>query len=100
MDTVDSYPAVGLMLGGSGFAGIYKGRFELVGYGKGRLFLKKRIRPYIYIKFKNNDFVFFNLKSSRQTVEFYGRLQNEICFYGPHRPNDHPDLVGQYPTAY
>jgi len=74
VDTVDGYPHVRLMLGGSGFGGIYKGRFDLDGYGKGRLFLKKRIYPIIYIKFKNNDFVFLNLETSKQTVEFYHEL--------------------------
>ncbi len=74
IDTLQGYPHVGLMLGGSGFAGIYKGRFELDGYGKGRLFLEKGIHPFIYIKFKNNDFVFLNLKTSKQTIEFYNEL--------------------------
>ncbi len=74
IDTLQGYPGVGLMRGGSGFAGIYKGSFELYGYGQGRLFLKKGIRPYVYIKFKNNDFVFFNLKSSEQTIELYNEL--------------------------
>jgi len=74
IDTSQGYPGVGLMRGGSGFAGIYKGSFELDGYGPGKLFIKKGIRPYIYIKFKNNDFIFFNLKSSEQTIEFYNEL--------------------------
>ena len=78
LDTVNGYPHVGLMLGGSGFAGIYKGRFELDGYGKGRLFLKKGIHPFIYIKFKNNDFVFLNLKTSKETKEFYNELITTI----------------------
>jgi Ca2+/Na+ antiporter len=74
IDTLQGYPGVDLMTGGSGFAGIYKGSFKLQGYGQGRLFLKKGIRPYLYIKFKNNDFVFLNLKSSKQTIEFYNEL--------------------------
>lgn len=78
IDTLQGYPAVGLMRGGSGFAGIYKGSFELEGYGLGRLFIKKGIRPYIYIKFKNNDLIFFNLKSSEQTVDFYKNLTTMI----------------------
>jgi len=78
LDTVDGYPHVRLMLGGSGFGGIYKGRFELDGYGKGRLFLKKGIYPFIYIKFKNDDFVFLNLESSKETRKFYTKLTAEI----------------------
>ena len=74
VDTVDGYPHVRLMLGGSGFSGIYKGRFELDGYGKGRLFLKKGIYPFIYIKFKNDDFIFLNMSSSKETREFYNEL--------------------------
>jgi hypothetical protein len=74
IDTLQGYPGVDLMTGGSGFAGIYKGSFKLRGYGQGRLFLKKGIRPYVYIKFKNNDFVFLNLKTSKQTIEFYNEL--------------------------
>jgi len=74
IDTVVGYPRVGLMLGGSGFAGILKGRFELEGYGTGRLFLKKDISPFIFIKFKNNDVVFLNLKTSKQTIDFYNEL--------------------------
>ena len=74
IDTLQGYPSVGLMRGGSGFAGIYKGSFDLEGYGFGKLFIKKGIRPYIYIKFKNNDFIFFNLKSSEQTISFYKKL--------------------------
>lgn len=74
VDTVAGYPHVRLMLGGSGFGEIFKGRFELDGYGRGRLFLKKGIYPFIYIKFKNDDFVFLNLKTSKQTKEFYKEL--------------------------
>lgn len=74
VDTVAGYPHVRLMLGGSGFGGVFKGRFELDGYGKGRLFLKKGIYPFIYIKFKNDDFVFLNLRTSKQTKEFYNEL--------------------------
>jgi len=74
VDTVGGYPHVRLMLGGSGFGGIFKGRFELDGYGKGRLFLKKGIYPFIYIKFKNDDFIFLNLKTSKQTKDFYNEL--------------------------
>jgi Ca2+/Na+ antiporter len=77
IDTLQGYPAVDLMTGGSGFAGIYKGSFKLRGNGQGRLFLKKGIRPYIFIKFKNNDFVLFNLKTSIQTIEFYNELANK-----------------------
>jgi hypothetical protein len=78
IDTLQAYPGVGLMRGGSGFAGIYKGSFELDGYGLGRLFIKKGIRPYIYVKFKNDDYVFFNLKSSEQTTDFYKELITKI----------------------
>ena len=74
LDTVDGYPHVRLMLGGSGFGGIFKGSFYLDGYGKGRLFLKKGTHPFIYIKFKNDDFVFLNLETSNQTKEFYNKL--------------------------
>ncbi|HET6557151.1 MAG TPA: hypothetical protein VFG54_07540 [Prolixibacteraceae bacterium] len=65
VDTVAGFPHARLMLGGSGFGGIFKGRFELDGYGKGRLFLKKGIYPFIYIKFKNDDFVFLNLTTPK-----------------------------------
>lgn len=74
VDTVAGYPHVRIMLGGSGFGGIFKGRFELDGYGNGRLFLKKGIYPFIYIKFKNDDFVFLNLSTSKLTREFYNEL--------------------------
>jgi len=78
IDTLQGYPGVDLMTGGSGFAGIYKGSFKLRGYGQGRLFLKEGIRPYIYIKFKNNDFIFLNLKTSKQTIYFYNELIKKI----------------------
>ncbi|MFV0265915.1 MAG: hypothetical protein ACK5HT_02150 [Draconibacterium sp.] len=74
VDTLQRYPSVELMTGGSGFAGSYKGSFKLRGYGQGKLFLKKGIRPYVYIKFENNDFIFLNLKSSKQTIDFYNEL--------------------------
>jgi len=78
IDTLQGYPGIELMTGGSGFAGIYKGSFKLNSYGQGRLFLKKGIRPYIYIKFKNNDFIFLNLKTSEQTICFYNELIKKV----------------------
>lgn len=74
VDTVEGYPHIELMQGGSGFGSILKGTFKLEGYGIGRLFLNKEIRPFIYIQFKNKDFVFLNLKSTRQTLDFYNEL--------------------------
>jgi Ca2+/Na+ antiporter len=74
IDTVQGYPHIELMQGGSGFGSLLKGTFKLEGYGTGRLFLKKEIRPFIYIKFRNNDFVFLNLKSNMQTIDFYNEL--------------------------
>jgi hypothetical protein len=78
IDTVQGFPKTGLMLGGSGFGRVYKGRFELRGYGTGRLFVKKGIPPYIFIKFKNDDLIFMNMSSSKETVEFYENLKSKI----------------------
>ena len=43
IDTLQGYPIVGMKRGGSAFAGVYKGSFELEGYGLGKLFIKKGI---------------------------------------------------------
>ena len=77
VDTVEGYPHIELMQGGSGFGSILKGTFKLEGYGTGRLFLNKEIKPFIYIQFRNKDFVFLNLKSSRQTIDFFNELASK-----------------------
>ncbi|HEX2921487.1 MAG TPA: hypothetical protein VHO50_10025 [Bacteroidales bacterium] len=78
IDTVNGYPNVGLMLGGSAFKGVFKGRFELMGHGSGRLFLKKGLHPYIFLRFSDNEVVYFNLETREETIEFYDELLRKV----------------------
>ncbi len=77
IDTLRSIPRVMWMNGGSGFFGIYKGNFNLLGMGNGKLFLRKEKPPYIYLKFNDDDFVIFNLKRPDDTRKFYNELKKE-----------------------
>jgi len=79
VDTLQGYPGVVWNQGGGTFAGISKGSFTFQGkYRRGRLFLKNGIRPYIFMQFKNNDVIFFNLKTSGLTIDFYKELKTRI----------------------
>ncbi len=78
IDTLQYLPKVMWMNGGSGFLGTYKGNFTLLGLGDGKMFLRKGRPPYIYLQFKNNDFVLFNLKKPDQTRLIFKELKNKI----------------------
>lgn len=77
IDTIQFIPRVMWMNGGSGFFGTYKGNFTLLGLGDGKMFLKKGRPPYIYLRFRNKDFVLFNMKNPEQTRSIFRELKNK-----------------------
>ena len=81
VDTVQVYPKVGSMRGGSsGFLDSYIGNFGLADENQtAKLYIYRNNPPYIKIRMNDNSLLIFNFKKQPdKTVEFYNQLQNTL----------------------
>ena len=79
IDTINVIPRVGTMRGGSGFAGIFKGNFDLANEEKtAKLCLDLKRPPFIKIRMNDDRLLLINFKERDKTVNFYEQLRNVI----------------------
>ncbi|WP_096189865.1 DUF3784 domain-containing protein [Evansella halocellulosilytica] len=75
VELVDQLPDVQARAHGFTFGHRAKGRYYLEGVGSGHLFVYKNEPPFIFVQM-NDEYLFINSKSEKETIEWYDELLN------------------------
>jgi hypothetical protein len=77
IDTINSLPPIGRRTNGFAFGKTLKGNFKLSDQTRVKLFIKKGIAPYIFIR-TNDTQIYLNFNNPKKTLTTYGRISKNL----------------------
>jgi len=77
IDTISIIPEIEYKTNGYYLMDVAKGHFKLGGIGNAYLNLRLKYPPFIKIRLKNNDYIFFNLNVPNDTKELFKNIENK-----------------------
>jgi hypothetical protein len=77
IDTISQMPKIEIRTNGFSYNKVCKGNFKLSGADNARLYIDFRVSPFIYIKLKNNEEIYLNLKDHQSTIEMFEKIKSK-----------------------
>jgi hypothetical protein len=77
IDTISQMPQIGMKSNGIEIGYICKGHFKLTGIGDALLFINRGVSPFVEMKLKNSQMIYFNLENREKTTELFWRIKTK-----------------------